>query len=197
MPDTPAGAAALARTDARVVARYRSFSIVDAVGADERRLRAAGAERRDGMRTVTTAAGRLDPAADRPSLAGKRAPDRDEVLALVQFVGPPKDAWLERLRATGARIVAYQPRTRTWCTRGGERGGSARGAGRDCSGGARGDTRDRRRQGRGRPPASARYAVSTVAGAPGAGRASSGPPPPGRPSERRRRSARCAPSTAS
>ena len=108
MPDTPAGAAALARTDARVVARYRSFSLVEAAGDDYRRLRAAGAERRDDMRKVTTAAGALDPAADRASLAGKRAPDRDEVLALVQFVGPPKDAWVERLRATGARIVTYQ-----------------------------------------------------------------------------------------
>ena len=26
---------------------------------------------------------------------------------LVQFVGPIKDAWLERLRSTGARIVEY------------------------------------------------------------------------------------------
>ncbi len=31
----------------------------------------------------------------------------DEALVLVQFVGPIKDAWLERLRATGARIVEY------------------------------------------------------------------------------------------
>ncbi len=60
------------------------------------------------MREVTTASGELDPAADRPSLAAKLAPDRDEVLALVQFVGPPKPAWVDRLRATGARVVGYQ-----------------------------------------------------------------------------------------
>ena len=30
-----------------------------------------------------------------------------EALVLVQFVGPIKDAWLERLRSTGARIVEY------------------------------------------------------------------------------------------
>ena len=52
---------------------------------------------------VRTAAGRSIPRTERRSLAGKEAPERDEALALVQFVGPPKDAWLERLRATGAR----------------------------------------------------------------------------------------------
>ena len=81
---------------------------MEAAGADEQRLRAAGAQRRDDMRQVVTAAGAIDPAIERDSLASKRAPERDEVLALVQFIGPPKDAWLERLRATGAQIVTYQ-----------------------------------------------------------------------------------------
>jgi subtilisin-like proprotein convertase family protein len=106
VPDTPQGEAALAARDVRVIARYRSFTLVEAAGADDRGLRDAGAERRDDMREVTTSAGAIDPAA-RPSLAGKRAQDRDEVLALVQFVGPPKDAWMQRLRATGVRVVGY------------------------------------------------------------------------------------------
>ncbi len=72
------------------------------------RLRAAGAQRRDDMREVRTAAGAFDPATERRSLAAKRAPDRDEALALVQFVGPPKHAWMKRLRATGAEVVTYQ-----------------------------------------------------------------------------------------
>jgi subtilisin-like proprotein convertase family protein len=105
VPDTAAGTVALARSDARTVARYRSFSLVES--ADDAPLRAAGGDRRDDMRDVATAAGSFDPA-ERPSLAGKGAPDRDEVLALVQFVGPPKDDWVERLRATGALIVTYQ-----------------------------------------------------------------------------------------
>ena len=71
--------------------------LVEAEGGDEERLRRAGAERRDDMLTVETAAGAIDPAADRTSLAAKEGPDRDEVLAVVQFIGPPKDAWLERL----------------------------------------------------------------------------------------------------
>jgi subtilisin-like proprotein convertase family protein/subtilisin family serine protease len=108
VPKTAEGVVALARADARVVARYDSFALVEAAGEDDRRLRDAGAQRRDDMREVATAAGDFDPESDRASLAAKRAPDRDEVLALVQFVGPPKDAWVERLRATGAGIVTYQ-----------------------------------------------------------------------------------------
>jgi subtilisin-like proprotein convertase family protein len=108
VPADAEGTAALARTDARLLARYESFSLVEAEGGDDERLRRAGAERRDDMRTVETAAGELDPRSDRSSLAAKEAPDRQETLALIQFVGPPKEAWLERLRQTGARILTYQ-----------------------------------------------------------------------------------------
>jgi subtilisin-like proprotein convertase family protein len=108
VPADAEGTAALARTDARVLAQYESFSLVEAQGGDDERLRSAGAERRDDMRTVETAAGEIDPSVDRSSLAAKEGPDRQETLALVQFIGPPKEAWLERLRKTGARIVTYQ-----------------------------------------------------------------------------------------
>ena len=111
VPKTAEGVVALAQADARVVARYESFALVEAAGEDDRRLRDAGAQRRDDMREVATAAGEFDPETDRASLAGKRAPDRDEVLALVQFVGPPKDAWVERLRATGRGSSPTRPRT--------------------------------------------------------------------------------------
>ena len=107
VPDTAQGEAALASTDARVVARYDSFTLVEAAGTDDERLRRAGADRRDDMRTVATAAGELDPKAERPSLAAKGGSDPDETLALVQFVGPPKEAWLEHLRETGVRVVGY------------------------------------------------------------------------------------------
>ena len=116
VPDTPEGTAALARTDARTVARYESFSLVEAAGEDVRRLRSAGADRRDDMRTVATAAGAIDPTVDRASLAAKDAPDRERTLALVQFTGPPKDAWLERLahRRPAGRLPAGErlPRPR-------------------------------------------------------------------------------------
>ena len=83
VPTDPAGEAALASTDARLVARYGAFSLVEAGGADDVRLRRAGADRRDDMRRVRTAAGGLDPKTERASLAGKQAPGRREVLALV------------------------------------------------------------------------------------------------------------------
>ena len=108
VPSDAEGTAALARTDARVIARYEAFSLVEARGGDDQRLRSAGAERRDDMRTVETAAGEIDPRSDRPALAAKDGPDRQETLALVQFVGPPKDAWVERLRETGAAVLTYQ-----------------------------------------------------------------------------------------
>jgi subtilisin-like proprotein convertase family protein len=94
----------VATGDAHVVARYESFSLVEATGDDVARLRRAGADRRDDMRLVETAAGELDPAVEREALTS----DRERVLALVQFVGPPKDAWVERLRATGAQLLTYQ-----------------------------------------------------------------------------------------
>jgi subtilisin-like proprotein convertase family protein/subtilisin family serine protease len=97
---------ALERSDARVVASYDEFTLVEAAGGDESRLRDAGAIRRDDMREVQLAGGDVDPA-KRPSLAAKDAPDRGEELVLVQFVGPIKEEWLERLKATGATVLGY------------------------------------------------------------------------------------------
>jgi hypothetical protein len=107
VPHSPTAEAALARSDARVVARYHQFTLVEAAGGDDERLRRAGADRRDDMREVSLPAADFDPRTDRTSLAAKRAPDRDETLAAVQFVGPVKDAWLDRLEETGAQVVQY------------------------------------------------------------------------------------------
>ncbi|HKP21119.1 MAG TPA: S8 family serine peptidase, partial [Thermoleophilaceae bacterium] len=106
VPGTAQGELALARADARVVARYESFSLVEATGEDVDRLRNAGAGKRDDMRDVVLAGGQVDPA-QRPSLAAKDAPDRGEALVLVQFVGPVKTEWLAKLRATGATVLGY------------------------------------------------------------------------------------------
>ena len=106
VPDSARGELALARADARVVARYDDFSLVEATGDDVDSLRGGGAGRRDDMREVVLAGGRFDPA-QRTSLAAKEAPERSEALVLVQFVGPVKEAWLARLRATGATVLGY------------------------------------------------------------------------------------------
>jgi subtilisin-like proprotein convertase family protein len=100
-------AAALGRSDARVIARYGAFTLVEAEGDDAARLRRAGADLRDDMREVRLGRSSLDPTRDRPSLAGKRRASSGPGLAVVQFVGPIKDAWLERLRKTGVRIATY------------------------------------------------------------------------------------------
>jgi subtilisin-like proprotein convertase family protein len=106
VPDSARAELALARADARVVARYEDFSLVEAVGDDVASLRGAGAGRRDDMREVALAGGEVDPS-ERPSLAAKDGPDRGEALVLVQFVGPVKDEWLARLGATGATVLGY------------------------------------------------------------------------------------------
>jgi subtilisin-like proprotein convertase family protein len=99
-------AAALARTEAAVVARYGAFTLVQASGDDAARLRRAGADLRDDMREVRVGRRVLDPAHDRAPL-GTRTRPRGPGLAVVQFVGPIKDAWLERLRRTGVLVVTY------------------------------------------------------------------------------------------
>jgi subtilisin family serine protease len=90
-----------------VIARYGAFTLVEAAGNDAERLRRAGADLRDDMREVRLGRREIDPTRERVPLATHgRAPGAPG-LAVVQFVGPIKDAWLERLRATGVRIVTY------------------------------------------------------------------------------------------
>ena len=108
VPDTPRADAALDASSARTVAAYGAFTLVEARGEDDADLRAAGGDRRDDMRRVSLPGGSFDPL-ERESLASRGAPDLDEALAVVQFAGPVKDGWLERLSDSGARIVQYLP----------------------------------------------------------------------------------------
>jgi subtilisin-like proprotein convertase family protein len=108
VPHTPEGEGVLERSAARVIARYRSFTLVEAAEEDTERLRQAGADRRDDMREVRLGERDVDPARRR-SLAAKGTPRSGRVqgLALVQFVGPVKPSWLERMLGTGVRVVHY------------------------------------------------------------------------------------------
>jgi len=108
VPDTPRAEAALDASNARTVASYDAFTLVEARGDDDADLRSAGADRRDDMRRVSLPGGSFDPL-ERESLASRGAPDLDEALAVIQFAGPVKDGWLERLSDSGARIVQYLP----------------------------------------------------------------------------------------
>lgn len=109
VPSTPAGHAALQLTSARRIARYASFTLVEARGADVDRLLAAGGDRRDDMRDVQIGSVTSDPATARPALATKAAARTAARpgLALVQFVGPVKDAWRAALAKQGVDIVTY------------------------------------------------------------------------------------------
>ena len=102
VPSTADGAAAMKAADADVIAEYPSFSLVSADGSKNRLLVNAGADIRDDMSAVTVADGKLDPSSE-PQLAATSGPS----LAIVQFVGPIKDKWLETLRKTGATVVSY------------------------------------------------------------------------------------------
>jgi hypothetical protein len=107
VPTTGPSAAALAKTYARPVARYGAFTLVEASGADADRLRRAGADLRDDMREVRLGSAEVDPARERSPLAGSRAGRGGRALAVVQFAGPIKEAWLRRLEGTGVRVVTY------------------------------------------------------------------------------------------
>jgi subtilisin-like proprotein convertase family protein len=107
VPDEPKAERALSDSDARIVARYEDFTLVEATGEDDRLLRHTGAARRDDMRRVRLGGRIVDPVVDRASLASKGVNPSREELVLLQFVGPLKDAWLERLRDTGGRVVGY------------------------------------------------------------------------------------------
>ena len=140
VPNSAEGQAALARSDARVVSRYGEFTLVEAAGADDERLREAGADRRDDMREVGLPDAEVDPLAERASLAAKAAPDRDEVLA----AGPVRGSGEGRVAWNGSRPPAFGssstwPRTAISCTGRRRIGRPARGAGRDRPGGPRGD----------------------------------------------------------
>jgi subtilisin-like proprotein convertase family protein len=107
VPDTARAEAALERSNARTIASYDAFTLVEARAEDDAALRDAGADRRDDMRKVGMPGGQFDPLRSRESLADKGAAEPNEALAVVQFEGPVKDAWLERLRDSGARVVQY------------------------------------------------------------------------------------------
>jgi hypothetical protein len=104
---TSDGREALAASGARTVARYEAFTLVEAAGADAARLLAAGADLRDDMREVRLGARDVDPARERRSLVAGAVAGGGSGTALVQFVGPVKDPWLERVEATGVEPVTY------------------------------------------------------------------------------------------
>ncbi len=111
VPTTASGRQALTASDARVIARYRSFTLVEGETSDSGQLRRAGATERDDMRKVLMGGAAVDPSTDREPLATKGSTDglkrAGAGLVLVQLVGPVQDEWLGALKETGATVVTY------------------------------------------------------------------------------------------
>ena len=108
VPDETGAEATLAAARRTRGGDYEDFTLVYAAGQDYADLRSAGAVRRDDLSEVSLPGTvGFDPLAERESLAAKATPEPGEALVLVQFVGPIKGPWLERLRSTGARVVQY------------------------------------------------------------------------------------------
>jgi subtilisin-like proprotein convertase family protein/subtilisin family serine protease len=105
--DAPEQVSALAASSARVIARYETFTLVEASGADAEALAIAGADQRDDMRTITVDGKTFDPTVDGAPLIEKGSAPATAGLAVVQFVGPIRDAWLKTLGATGVRVISY------------------------------------------------------------------------------------------
>ncbi len=111
VPATADGDAAIDEAGARVVADYSSFTLVSADGSAHERLKLAGADRRDDMRTVAAADGTLDPA-DEPRLEPERR---------IAGRGPVRRTDQGRLARRAAQDRGHGrsptwPRTPTWST---------------------------------------------------------------------------------
>lgn len=115
---------ALARASVHFAEDYGSFwyVIVDDAQVDSQvaaGLLASGAEARDDDAFVELNGLRFEPANPRsvralesmlqPELLGSSWESVESQLAIVQFVGPVKDAWFAALEASGVRIVSYLP----------------------------------------------------------------------------------------
>lgn len=113
VPDSAKARVALAGSSARRVAGYEAYTLVEAARGDVGRLVAAGGQVRDDMREVRIGTRSSDPATDRPHLLDKtggsirRAAGGGTGLAVVQYVGPLKDAWIHSVRKTGVEVVSY------------------------------------------------------------------------------------------
>ncbi|HKQ50154.1 MAG TPA: S8 family serine peptidase [Phycisphaerae bacterium] len=96
----------------RLAIDYGSFSLVELEDADFVRLKSSGISYHDQSQAYSLILGesRFDPLHEAPTLPAAWAaqPRADgKAFRLVQFVGPTKSEWLDRLRADGAEIVQY------------------------------------------------------------------------------------------
>lgn len=108
VPNDDEARIALQASSARRVQTYEAFTLAEARGKDAQRLVDAGGDLRDDMRQVQIGQRNYDPTTQRVPLGAKRqAAAAKPGLAVVQFVGPVKDEWLEQLAKSGVQVVTY------------------------------------------------------------------------------------------
>ena len=107
VPSDGPAAAALARTQARVVARYAAFTLVEAEGDDATRLRRAGADQRDDMREVRLGRSVLDPLRERAPLAHEAARPAGPRARGRSVRGSDQGRLARSAAGTGVRVVTY------------------------------------------------------------------------------------------
>lgn len=114
VPNSEAGRAALTGARVETLATYGAFTLVEASGAVVSRLIAAGGTVRDDMREVRIGTVSADPRLARTTLGGALRNGAAQVtgsdgygLAVVQYVGPLKDAWIAAVTASGVEVVSY------------------------------------------------------------------------------------------
>jgi subtilisin-like proprotein convertase family protein len=115
VPASPQASALFASSRVRVIARYGTFTLVEATGAEVKQLVALGGEVRDDMHRVRIGTHTFDPVVATPYLVAKtgqapRLASKGGVgMAVVQYVGPLKQEWLKSVSATGVEFVSYMP----------------------------------------------------------------------------------------
>lgn len=109
MPNSAEARLALGASNARTLAAYGAFTVVEASNEEVAGLVAAGGEVRDDMREMRIGSSTSDPAIARTSLnaAARNVGTDGYGLAVVQYIGPLKDEWIAAVRATGVEVVSY------------------------------------------------------------------------------------------
>ena len=110
VPTTAQGRAALSVSAARTMADHNTFTLVEASGADvDRLLRparpCATTCARSRIGAVTRPRGRPPALLDKAGAARRSAGTGGDGLAVVQYVGPIKDAWTAAVRRPGVEVV--------------------------------------------------------------------------------------------
>ena len=113
VPTTAKGRAAVTLSDARTIAGYKAFTLVEANGRTSPRFSRPAATfattcaRSASGRSLSTPPSRARRCSARPAPPLRATVKGGNGLAVVQYVGPLKDDWIKAVRKTGVQVVTY------------------------------------------------------------------------------------------